>query len=222
MPASTKTRAKSSRPVTRSAQTRDAELTRTTILDAAEEEFAQNGLAGARTDAIAAKTGVTKAMIYYYFASKEALYEAVLERAFAGKIKSIRLVVSEMQAPEDALRDAVEIFLLHAGRNPNIPGILIHEAMQNKGKYYKQVGFMALYEGLAEILSSGIECGVFRQLEPLHTAVNIVGLLAFYFSAHENLKHLWPGKTMLSPAMLEQHKQEAVRFVMAGVSRNDS
>jgi AcrR family transcriptional regulator len=215
----TKTHAKLSRSVARPGQTRDAELTRTAILDAAEEEFAQNGLAGTRTDAIAAKTGVTKAMIYYYFASKEALYEAVLERAFSGKIRDIQNIAENMRAPEDALRDAVENFLSHAGHNPNIPGILFHEAMQNKGKYYKQVGLMTIYENLAAILSNGIKCGAFRAVDPMHTAVNIVGLSAFYFCAHENLKHLWPGKTMLSPAMLEQHKQEAIKLIMAGVKQ---
>lgn len=59
-------------------QVRDAEATKTAILDAAEAEFAQYGLNAAKTEEIAAKTGVTKAMIYYYFKSKEDLYVAVV------------------------------------------------------------------------------------------------------------------------------------------------
>jgi AcrR family transcriptional regulator len=53
------------------APTRDAEATRSSILDAAEHEFAKVGLWGARTESIAARTGVTKAMIHYYFENKE-------------------------------------------------------------------------------------------------------------------------------------------------------
>src|SRR5262249_50838940 len=53
--------------------------TRATILAAAERAFAESGLAGARTDAIAAAARVNKALLYYYFKSKESLYEAVLE-----------------------------------------------------------------------------------------------------------------------------------------------
>ncbi len=53
--------------------------TRQRILDAALKEFAANGLAGARTEAIAAAAGVNKALLYYYFDSKEKLYVAALE-----------------------------------------------------------------------------------------------------------------------------------------------
>ncbi len=62
--------------------TDDAPATRDRILDAAERAFADGGFAGARVDAIAAEAGVNKAMLYYYFASKEGLYRAVLERVF--------------------------------------------------------------------------------------------------------------------------------------------
>ena len=59
---------------------RDAEATKQQILDAAELEFAKNGLSGARTEAIATRAGVAPRMIYYYFQSKEGLYQAVLQR----------------------------------------------------------------------------------------------------------------------------------------------
>src|ERR1700719_3685245 len=55
---------------------------RVAILTAASRIFARSGLAGARTDAIAAAAGVNKAMLYYYFKSKEDLYEAVVEDHF--------------------------------------------------------------------------------------------------------------------------------------------
>ena len=58
---------------------RDLERTREALLKAGLAEFAAKGLAGARTDAIAAAAGVNKALIYYYFKSKDALYLAVVE-----------------------------------------------------------------------------------------------------------------------------------------------
>src|ERR1700733_4057015 len=94
----------------RTTQTRDAELTRGAILDAAEEEFSKNGLAGARTDAIAALTGVTKAMIYYYFENKEALYQAVLERAFADRIREAQQVVKGVENAKEALEKYLNFF----------------------------------------------------------------------------------------------------------------
>jgi AcrR family transcriptional regulator len=59
---------------------RDAEATRQRLLDAAEQEFAARGIAGARVDRIARAAGSNKAQIYHYFASKYGLFEAVFDR----------------------------------------------------------------------------------------------------------------------------------------------
>src|ERR1039458_4346280 len=60
------------------------EESRAAILEAAAQEFAEYGIAGARTDAIAREARVNKALLYYYFKDKETLYGAVLDDAFSG------------------------------------------------------------------------------------------------------------------------------------------
>ena len=55
----------------------DAEQTRRRILEAATEEFAAHGIAGARVDRIVAASGASKPMLYAYFGSKEQLFDAV-------------------------------------------------------------------------------------------------------------------------------------------------
>jgi AcrR family transcriptional regulator len=62
---------------------RDAERSRTALVDAAEVEFGDKGLAGARVEAIAARAGVNKQLISYYFGGKQGLYDAILERWYA-------------------------------------------------------------------------------------------------------------------------------------------
>ena len=79
---------------TRSTIKRDAAQTRADIIRAATEEFAARGLKGARVDAIAKHTRTTRAMIYYYFASKERLYLAVLEEAYREYAKRKRRSIS--------------------------------------------------------------------------------------------------------------------------------
>jgi AcrR family transcriptional regulator len=71
-----------------------ADQTKARILDAAVNEFSVNGLAGARTEQIAEAAGVNKALLYYYFQSKQALYDAALESVAA------RVVTSSMAAIE--------------------------------------------------------------------------------------------------------------------------
>ncbi len=198
-------------------QTRDAEATKAKILDAAEEEFAASGLSGARTEAIAARTGVTKAMIYYYYDSKEGLYEAVLQRAFRDHIEAATDPSWESGNPTEKLELFMRQFLARSAVNPNIPAIVAHEAMQNKGKYYKQVGVIAFYQTIANILERGMSAGDFRQVDAYHAAVTIVGACVFYFCSRENIKHLWVDQDILSPDMVSAHMDEAIRLIMNGL-----
>jgi TetR/AcrR family transcriptional regulator len=92
-------------PTERSAETRGR------ILDAALSEFAAHGLAGARTERIATAAGVNKALLYYYFESKEKLYLAALEM-IASKIRDSTMAVflREGSAGERVLRSALNHF----------------------------------------------------------------------------------------------------------------
>ncbi len=85
--------------------------TRSRILDAALTEFAANGLAGARTEQIAAAAGVNKALLYYYFESKEKLYAATLEMVSARvRDRSMAVFLREASPGERLLRAALEHF----------------------------------------------------------------------------------------------------------------
>ena len=173
---------------------------------------------GARTEAIAANTQVTKAMIYYYFEDKEKLYQAVLERAFARRVNTVQNLDLVAAPPEEALRIFVKSFLDEVATHPNLSPILLYEAIQNKGRFYKDIAIAALYAPLEKIIERGVKSGTFRKVDPRHSAVNIMGACVFYFCARENVKHLWePGTDLLSPQMSSQHVSEAIEFVIAGL-----
>jgi TetR/AcrR family transcriptional regulator len=198
---------------------RNAEATKTQLLDAAEAEFAVTGLIAARLETIAAQTGVTKATIYYYFPSKEELYRAVLGRCLTEALEIMEQLQLDCLPPDAALVRLLEQILCCMSENPRIGSILSLEAIQNKGKYYpKQLGNL-LYGTIIDILERGMATGEFRPLEPRHTAVNIVGTCAFYFIAQENLKYMWPGKRLLGKDMLQRHTQESIDLIMAGVRK---
>src|SRR5579863_3739510 len=89
----------------RSAETRDR------ILDAAVREFSEHGLAGARTEQIASAAGVNKALLYYYFESKDKLYAATLEMVSA-RVRDLSMAVFLRDASpgERLLRAALDHF----------------------------------------------------------------------------------------------------------------
>jgi len=96
---------------TTEAQAERSAETRGRILDAALSEFAANGLAGARTEQIAAAAGVNKALIYYYFESKEKLYSAALEMV-SGRVRdrSMAVFLRDVSPGERLLRAALDHF----------------------------------------------------------------------------------------------------------------
>ncbi|MDZ8184552.1 MAG: TetR/AcrR family transcriptional regulator [Nostoc sp. ChiSLP02] len=198
-------------------QVRDAEATQAVILAAAQQEFAKHGLTAARTEAIAAKTGVAKSMIYYYFQDKEGLYQAVLERSHSDLLQTTQQLDLDELTPEAALETFLAALLDCVSRNPNLPLIMFHEAVQNQGQYYKHSSSLSIDKILVKILERGVTTGVFRKLDPLQSAINIMGTCLFYFIAIGNAEHHRQDKPFLSPAMLEQHSQEAIALILAGV-----
>jgi AcrR family transcriptional regulator len=196
---------------------RDRDVTRAAILGAAEREFAEHGLEGARTELIAERSGVTKGMIYHYFGSKEKLYEAALEQVFAPLLMSLQPFAAPDCEPEKALEGVVRRILELTAKRPGVPAMLFFESIQNRGAYYDRIGFPSLYHVIATILERGGKQGVFRQLNSWHTALNIVGACCFYHCVAPRLQPLWPGNLKpLGQAMMKAHAEEVVRLVMHG------
>jgi TetR/AcrR family transcriptional regulator len=209
--------AKAGRSPTR--QTRDAEATKTQILDAAEEEFARFGLMAARTEVIASKTGVTKAMIYYYFDSKEELYQAVLKRHAAKFLNAVEQLNVQELSPEEAVKQVIRAAIAHEVAYPNQGKILLHEAMQNEGKYFKLTGWEAPIGLGIQLLQKGIDEGYFRPHNPWLMMIHIMGITTFYFNAENNLRNVNPDWQWQTPEALEEMTASAIALILGGLKK---
>ena len=159
--------------------------TRRAILAAAERVFAESGLAGARTDAIAAKAGVNKALLYYYFESKERLYQAVLEDHFGEFNRQALAVLSGPGSAREILLRYVSLHFDFISRRRR-HAALFQQLMMKGGKgperlFRKYIAPRG--EALRNLLVRGMRSGEFRKVDPFHTAISIVALVVFYFSA---------------------------------------
>jgi TetR/AcrR family transcriptional regulator len=198
-------------------QTRDAEATQAQILDAAEEEFARYGLAGAKIDAIAARTGVVKAMIYYYFESKEGLYQAVMQRIGNELDAAFEQLASASLPTEEAIKASIRSGISYGAMYPHRGMLWFYEAIQNQGQYGQSSGWEKSFWRMTTILERGMAEGVLRSIDPFLTAINILGVCTFYFNAHENLKYLNPKRQLLSAEAIELQTQAAIDLIWAGI-----
>ena len=153
-------------PVPSEERARDAERTRAEILDVATAVFADQGYSGGRVDEIAARTRTTKRMLYYYFGSKEGLYLAVLERAYAGIRTLEQQLDVEHLPPARAMRELAELTFDHHESHPDFIRLVsienIHRAEHLAGSaVLDQLAGPAL-QVLSGILERGRAEGIFR------------------------------------------------------------
>lgn len=148
------------------------EKTRQDILLAAIHEFAEQGLSGARVDAIAERTSTSKRMIYYYFGSKEQLYLAVLEKLY-GDIRATEATLRlDELAPEAAIRRLVEFTFDHHDANVDFIRVASIENIHH-GEHIAQSQLIrsmskSIVTEIAAILARGVDAGVFRAgIDPL-------------------------------------------------------
>ena len=196
--------------------------TRAAILAAAERQFAEAGLAGARTDAIAAAAGVNKAMLYYYFQSKQRLYLAVLEEHFREfNRQALALLASPGSAREVLLRYVSLHFDFISSRHRTAP--LFHQLLAAGGKPLEQlVRRYIVPRGLAvdRLLERGMRQREFRNVDRFHAAVSITALIVFYFSAARVLRQ-FGRRDAYSPANLKRRKREILDFIRHALFQPD-
>jgi AcrR family transcriptional regulator len=144
----------------------DAERTKADIVAVAMDEFAENGLTGARVDAIAERTRTSKRMIYYYFGSKDGLYRAVLEQAYNGiRTRESQTHLKELP-PLEALRRLVEITFDYDEGHPSFIRLIavenIHYAEHLKKLSSIRGINVSAIATVEEILERGRAAGIFR------------------------------------------------------------
>src|SRR6202162_2002819 len=106
------------------------EESRAAILQAAAKEFAEHGIAGARTDAIAREARVNKALLYYYFKDKETLYGAVLDEAFSGLKNTVFRVLDSDLPPRQKMMAYVGAYFDYIASNQLYPRLMQREMMR--------------------------------------------------------------------------------------------
>jgi TetR/AcrR family transcriptional regulator len=157
------------------------------ILAAARREFAARGFSGARVEAIARAAECNKAMLFYYFSSKEKLYQAVLARALGEIFAEIGRVVSERLTPESFMERFPEIYIRFLARNPDLPRILIFDLIHNPENIsramveilHENASFMP--ERLLGMIRAWHEQGLISEADPLHFMLNVISLSIFSF-----------------------------------------
>jgi len=198
---------------------RDADRTRTEILEVATEEFAHRGYDGARVDEIAARTRTTKRMIYYYFGGKKQLYIAVLEGAYA------RIPTAEQAAnvdhvdPVEAIRRLAEITFDHHEAHPDFIRLVSIENVHH-GEHIAQLPSLVSLNSPAialidEILSRGRAQQRFRDdIDAIDVHMMISAFCVFRVANRYTFGSIF-GRDLVAPELRDHYRTMLGDMVVA-------
>jgi TetR/AcrR family transcriptional regulator len=172
-------------PAARRTQEARSATSRQRLLTAAAAEFAARGFAGASVDRIARAAHVNKAMIYYHFASKAALYREILRDMFEAVAGRVAAAAAAAAAPEDKVRAFVDAIATEAEARPHFPPIWFREIAEGGAHVDAATlaSIAAVVKSLRHILHEGRAAGRFRQVDPLLVHAGIVGPILLYFAS---------------------------------------
>ena len=168
-----------------------SEITKQRILEAAEAEFSEKGVFGARIDSIAANAGVNKRMIYEYFLNKEGLYKTVLINVYNRISLWESSLAGDTDDPVKVIRDLVHSYFEFLTKNQSFVRILLWENL-NGAVVLKDSGQSDLkavvLQLINKVIADGKARGVFRANADEYQVT--MSLLNFAFSYFANVHTL--------------------------------
>ncbi len=206
--------AKRSAPAEADAATRDR------ILAAAHRVFLRHGTAKARTQEIADEAGVNKALVHYYFGTKDALADAVFAAAAGQLMPRIFAILADPELSIEAKVRAVvrEQVDFHVAR-PYLAVYVVTEAhtQPERVKAILRTAGQPPIGALRKQLAAAAAAGEIRRISAEQFVVNLIGLLVFPFVVRPVLETLLGLDAERFPAFIEARKRELPAFFLAGL-----
>lgn len=174
------------------------------ILSAAQNVFIRKGMDGARMQEIADEAGINKALLHYYFRSKQKLFEAIFKSVFGKIMPNIMLMVNSDKPVEEKLGAFIENYIDILMKNPFLPTFIlkeIHRDPEFLAGMIKESGINP--QQIIAMFKKEMDNGKIRRMDPRDLIINIISLSVFPVA----------GKPLLSEMFFEQVKTSYDDFI---------
>jgi TetR/AcrR family transcriptional regulator len=187
------------------------------ILEAAEAVFAEHGFGGATTAAIAARAGVPKANLHYYFATKEALYRAVIERVLTAWLEAASSF-DESDDPREAISRYIGAKMDLARSMPLGSRIWASEIMRGAPviQDFLETTLADWVESRGKVVRRWISEGKLRPIEPKYLFYMIWATTQHYANAAHEIATLAQGRP-LEDAEFEMARRQVIETIVGGL-----
>lgn len=156
------------------------------ILTAARKVFQSRGMHGARMQDIADRAGINKALLHYYFRSKDQLFEAVFKEAFQQLFSKFQVLAAPNLSFEEKIEQFVQGYIDVLLEHPFLPGFVIHEINQDPDKFERLFipeGAISKNRKILKLIGDELKLISGKPVDPRQFMVNTISLCIFPFAA---------------------------------------
>ncbi|HEY9766629.1 MAG TPA: TetR/AcrR family transcriptional regulator, partial [Chroococcales cyanobacterium] len=195
--------------------------TQAKITEAALEEFAEKGKDGARMQAIADRAGVNKALLHYYFHTKDDLHLAVIRNFFQSFVLRLCQNAPVNQDPEAVVRLFVDTYMGMIQQNPKFPRIMMRLLLAPEGlegikrEIFAAPDFEKLRTFLFGQLGALQALGHIQDVDPQAAMLSLLGSMIFYFIGKPLVSAVFPDVTE-GEAGFERYKESLITIFTRG------
>jgi len=195
------------------------ENTEKQILVAARGVFIAKGYDGARMQEIADQAGINKALLHYYFRSKENLLDAVFSEVAVNLFPAMKQVLEAELGIKEKISFFIKIYLTALQENPYIPAFVINTLNTSPERFLKHLKKSGLNPGLIQAqIDQEAEQGLIRSIKAEHLMVNIIAMCIFPFVARPIVQNIFVLNDEEYGAYLDARQSEITDFVLKSIA----
>ena len=210
------------RPRASGAPREPREDTRQKILDVSESLFARRGFAGVGMREVALGVGIGKSSLFHHFASKQALYEEVLERVLSRLAGPLQPLLRAETDPVLALEQLIDALVDGLAEHPTTARLALRSLFEDAEAGYEpeaqpryEVLLEQLIGGFQRLIARGVEEGRFRPVSPGHLTQTLIGATVYHFASAELGEEIL-GAPIFSADEVRARKHELRELVRVG------
>lgn len=197
-------------------------LTEEKIFDAATDVFVEKGMDGARMQDIASYAGINKALLHYYFRTKDQLFNAVFEMIASKILKKFAPVFDDNLSLEAKIRFFFKEHITFLQENPKLPGFILNEINRNPArikKLLKNIKFENLWEKLYQLHKTELKNYNITEDTMPQLMVSIVAISVFPFAARGLIEGILEKVGVDFNKYIEERKEFAANFVINAITK---
>lgn len=190
---------------------KETQNTEQKILDAAEQVFMRDGYSGARMQDIADVAGINKALLHYYFRSKDKLFEMIFNAKFREFLPKIALILTQEGTVLDKLDMFIDTYMHMLTRNPYLPMFILNTI--NKDPDFVRHIPSELGTMFTTFINKEIAAGHIRQVQPHQLMMSILGMCLFPFVGRPMFMQVFSLNGAEYDAMILERKDHIKTYV---------